>query len=114
MDLVHSRPRCLRVWECARTLWETLPRRCQNLAIWASQRMLFDPIKTFCFFYIYFIANVLFCFCIKSEQIQLIKPLKNFQVFKALVVAAEKNTVKLGEGGGVSKEICGTVRPPPV
>ena len=55
--LKHSRPQCLRVWECARKLWETLRRSSQNLAIWASQRMLFDPTQTFCFFYICFIAK---------------------------------------------------------
>ena len=85
----HSRPQCLRVWECARKLWETLRRSSQNLAIWASQPMLFDPTKTFCFFYIYFIAKVLCCFGIRTEEIQL-TALKNFQVSKALVVAAEK------------------------
>ena len=85
----HSRPQCLRVWEYARKLWETLRRSSQNLAIWASQRMLFDPTKTFCFFYIYFIAKVLCCFGIRTEEIQL-TALKNFQVSKALVVAAEK------------------------
>ena len=87
--LTHSRPQCLRVWECARKLWETLRRSSQNLAIWASQRMLFDPTKTFCFFYICFIAKVLCCFGIRTEEIQL-TALKNFQVSKALVVAAEK------------------------
>ena len=40
--VVHSRPQCLRVWECARKLWETLRRSSQNLAIWASQRMLLE------------------------------------------------------------------------
>ena len=55
--------------------------------------MLFDPTKTFCFFYIYFIAKVLCCFGITTEEIQL-TALKNFQVIKALVEAAEKNTVK--------------------
>ena len=85
----HSRLQCIRVWECARKLWETLRLRSQNLAIWASQRMLFDPTKTFCFFYIYFIAKVLCCFGIRTEEIQL-TALKNFQVSKALVVAAEK------------------------
>ena len=85
----HSRPQCLRVWECVCKLWETLRRSSQNLAIWASQRMLFDPTKTFCFFYIYFIAKVLCCFGIRTEEIQL-TALKNFQVSKALVVAAEK------------------------
>ena len=85
----HSRPQCLRAWECARKLWETLRRSSQNLAIWASQRMLFDPTKTFCFFYIYFIAKVLCCFGIRTEEIQL-TALKNFQVSKALVVVAEK------------------------
>ena len=64
-------------------------RSSQNLAIWASQHMLFDPTKTFCFFYIYFIAKVLCCFGIRTEEIQL-TALKNFQVSKALVVAAEK------------------------
>ena len=85
----HSRPQCLRVWECARKRWETLRLRSQNPAIWASQRMLFDPTKTFCFFYICFIAKVLCCFGIRTEEIQL-TALKNFQVSKALVVAAEK------------------------
>ena len=85
----HSRPQCLRVWEYARKLWETLRRSSQNLAIWASQRMLFDATKTFCFFYICFIAKVLCCFGIRTEEIQL-TALKNFQVSKALVVAAEK------------------------
>ena len=91
MDLVHSRPRRLRVSECARQLWETRGRRCQNLAIWASQRMLFDTTKTFCFFYIYFITKVLFCFGIGTEPIQLTEPLKNVQVSKALVVAAKNS-----------------------
>ena len=45
--------------------------------------------KTFCFFYIYFIAKVLCCFGIRTEEIQL-TALKNFQVSKAIVVAAEK------------------------
>ena len=85
----HSRPQCLRVWEYARKLWETLRRSSQNLAIWASQRMLFDATRTFCFFYICFIAKVLCCFGIRTEEIQL-TALKNFQVSKALVVAAEK------------------------
>ena len=90
----HSPPQCLRVWECARKLWETLRRSSQNLAIWASQRMLFDPTKIFCFFYIYLIAKVLCCFGMRTEEIQL-TALKKFQVFKALVVAAEKkNTVQ--------------------
>ena len=85
----HSRPQCLRIWEYARKLWETLRRSSQNLAIWASQHMLFDATKTFCFFYICFIAKVLCCFGIRTEEIQL-TALKNFQVSKALVVAAEK------------------------
>ena len=87
--LTHSRPQCFRVWECARKLWETLRRSSQNLAIWASERMLFDPTKTFCFFYIYFIAKVLYCLAIRTEEIQL-TALKNFQVSKTLVVVAEK------------------------
>ena len=89
IGLLNSRAQCLRVWECARKLWETLCRSIQNLAIWASQRMLFDPTKTFSFFYIYFIAKFLSCFGIRTEEIQL-TALKNFQVAKALVVAAEK------------------------
>ena len=52
--------------------------------------MLFDPTKTFCFFYIYFIAKVLYCLAIRTEEIQL-TALKNFQVSKTLEV---KNTVK--------------------
>ena len=47
------------------------------------------PLKAFCFFYILFIAKVLSCFAIRTEEIQL-TALKNFQVSKALVVAAEK------------------------
>ena len=89
LETFHSRPQCLRVWKCARKLWETLRRSSQNLAIWTSQGMLFDPTKTFCFFYIYFIAKVLCCFGIRTEEIQLMA-LKNFQVSKALVVAAKK------------------------
>ena len=85
----HSGPQYVRVWECARKLWESLRRSSQNLAFWVSQRMLFDPTKTFCFFYIYFIAKVLYCLAIRTEEIQL-TALKNFQVSKALVVAAEK------------------------
>ena len=64
----------------------------QNLAIWASQRMLFDPTKTFCFFYI-FIAKVLCCFGIRTEEIQL-TTLKNFQVSKVLAGSYRENTVK--------------------
>ena len=45
--------------------------------------------KLFPLFYIYFIAKVLCCFGIRTEEIQL-TALKNFQVSKALVVAAEK------------------------
>ena len=86
----HSRPQCLRVWECARKLWENLRLRSQNLAILASQRMLFDPTKMICFFYIYFIAEVLYCFVTRTGEIQLTEPLKNFEVSKAVVVAAEK------------------------
>ena len=89
----HSRPQCLRVWEYARKLWETLRRSSQNLAIWASQRMLFDAAKTFCFFYICFIAKVLCCFGIRTEEIQL-TALKNFQVSKALCGSCWENTVK--------------------
>ena len=85
----HSRPQCSRVWECARKLWENLRRRSQNLAFWASQRMLFDLTKTFCFFYIYFISIFLCCFGSRTDEIQL-TALENFQVSKALVVAAEK------------------------
>ena len=74
-----------------RKLWETPRLRSQNLAFWVSQRLLFDPTRTFCFFYIYFIAKVSCCFGIRTEEIQLTKPLNNFQVLpKALVVAAEK------------------------
>ena len=63
----------------------------QNLAIWASQHMLFDPTKTFCFFYIYFIAKVLCCFNIRTEEIQFIMALRNIQVSKALVVAVKRS-----------------------
>ena len=62
----------------------------QNLAIWASRHMLFDPTKTFCFFYIYFIAKVLCCFSIRTEEIQLMA-LRNIQVSKALVVAVKRS-----------------------
>ena len=92
--LTHSQSQCLRVWECARKLWETLRRSSQNLAIWASERMLFDPTKTFYFSYIYFIAKLLYCLAIRTEEIQL-TALKNFQVSKALVVAAEKTPLNV-------------------
>ena len=88
----HSRPQCLRVWECARKLWETLRRSSQNLAIWASQHMLFDPIATQTFYLLLLYLRhreVLCCFGIKTEEIQL-TAVKNFQVSKAFVVAAEK------------------------
>ena len=52
--------------------------------------MLIDPTKIFCLSYVYFIAKVLCCLGIRTEEIQLTEPLKNFQVAKALVVAAEK------------------------
>ena len=59
-----------------------------------SQRMLFDPTPNFLLFYIYFIgqsaAEVLGCFGIRTEEIQLTESLKNLQVSKALVVAADK------------------------
>ena len=45
--------------------------------------MLFDPTKTFCFF----LRRE--SLAIRTEEIQLTS-VKNFQVFKALVVAAEK------------------------
>ena len=50
LQTAHSRPQCLRVWKCARKLWETLRRSSQNLAIWVSQRMLFDPTQTVCLY----------------------------------------------------------------
>ena len=87
--LIHG-PSAYGFGNCARKLWETMRRCRQNLAIWASQRMLFDPTKTFCFFHIYFIAKVLCCFGIRTEEIPLTEPLQNFQVSKALVVATEK------------------------
>ena len=52
--------------------------------------MLFDPTKTFCFFYIYFIAKVLCCFGIRTEEIQLMA-LRNIQISKALVVAVKRS-----------------------
>ena len=52
--------------------------------------MLFDLTKTFSCFYINFIAKILCCFGIRTEEIQLTKPLKNFRVSEALGVAAEK------------------------
>ena len=85
----HSPPQCLPAWECARKLWETLRRIGQNLDIWASQRMLFDPTKTFCPFFYLLHREVLCCFGIRTEEIQLTVA-KDFQVSKALVVAAEK------------------------
>ena len=45
--------------DSARKLWETLRRPSQNLAIWTAQRILFYPMRTFVFFYIYFIAKFL-------------------------------------------------------
>ena len=56
-ERLHSQPQFLRVWERACKLWETLRRRSQNLAIWASKRMLFSPTKPFRFFYMFFIAK---------------------------------------------------------
>ena len=50
--------------------------------------MLFDPTQTFCFLYLLH-REVLCCFGIRTEEIQL-TAVKNFQVSKALVVAAEK------------------------
>ena len=89
-DLVHSLPQCLRVWEVRVSSGNSAHRSSQNLAIWASQHMLFDPTKTFCFFYIYFIAKVLCCFSIRTEEIQLMA-LRNIQVSKALVVAVKRS-----------------------
>ena len=67
-SFAHSRPQCLGVCECARKLWETLRQCRQNLAIWASQGMIFDPVNTFCFLFIYFIAKVLCCFGIRTDN----------------------------------------------
>ena len=85
-SFAHSRPQCLRVCECARKLWETLRRRRQNLAIWASQGMIFDPAKTFCFLST---SSRRSCAALVLEliKIQLTEPLKNFQVPKTLVRA---------------------------
>ena len=81
---IVERTKCERAWKSpdaildpnaygfgnARKVWETLRRSSQNMAIWASERMLFDPTKTCCFCYIYFIANVLYCLAIRTEEIQ--------------------------------------------
>ena len=90
--LWHSRPQCLRVWECARKLWETLRRSSQNLAIWVSQRMLFYPTKTFCFFYIYFIVKVLCCFGIRAKEIN--GNLEEFSGIQGCCGSCWANTVK--------------------
>ena len=86
-----------------------LRRSSQNLAIWASQRMLFDPSETFCFFYIYFIATVLCCFGIRTKDIQL-TALKSFQASTALVVAAEKIPLNVGVDKTRNMEHPGTSR----
>ena len=73
----------------ARVSSEKLCSGVAKIWLFGAQRMLFDPTKTFCFFYIYFIAKILCCFGIRTEEIQL-TALNNFQVSKALVVVAEK------------------------
>ena len=72
-----------------RKLWETLRRSSQNLAICASQRMLFDPTKTPLSASFTSTSSRKSCFGNRTEEIQL-TALKNFQVSEALVVAAEK------------------------
>ena len=32
-NLVHSQPQCLRIWECARKLWETLRTRVARIRL---------------------------------------------------------------------------------
>ena len=76
----------------ARKLWETLRRRSLNLAIWASQLMLFDPAKTFCFFYINVNAKVLCCFEIRTEEIN--RALKKFSGIQGSCGSCWENTVK--------------------
>ena len=51
---------CSRVFEYAKI----------RTVLQSTQRMLFDPTKTFCFFYIYFIAKILCCLGIRTEEIQ--------------------------------------------
>ena len=92
LRLNHSRPQCLGVWECFRKLWEL----CDGVAkIW-----LFGPHRECSLIqpklFASFISTssrksyaALCCFGIRTEEIQL-TALKNFQVSKALVVAAEK------------------------
>ena len=82
----------LRIWECARKLWETLHQSSQNLAIWVSQRMLFYPTKTFCFFYIYFIAKILCFFGIRAKEIN--GALEEFSGIQGSCGSCWANTVK--------------------
>ena len=78
--------------DSARKLRETLRQRSQNLAIWASQRMLFYPTKTFGFFYNLFHLEISCSFGIWTEETE---PLKNFQIHKALNCSSYwENTVK--------------------
>ena len=73
-----------------RKLWETLRRRSQSLASWASQRMLFNPTKTFCFLYVYFTAK----FHVSSE-LELKKwSLEEFSGTQGSCGSCWENTVK--------------------
>ena len=55
--------------------------------------MLFDPTKTFLFFYIHFIAKVLCCFGIRTEEIQL-TALRDFSGIQGSCGGCWENTVK--------------------
>jgi len=73
-----------------RKLWETLRRRSQNLAILASQRMLFNPTKTFCFLYVYFTAK----FHVPSELELKKRSLEEFSGTQGSCGSCWENTVK--------------------
>ena len=92
LDTIEKYVQIKRYAECARKLWETLRRSSQNLAIWVSQRMLFYPTKTFCFFCIYFIAKVLCCFGIRAKEIN--GALEEFSGMQGSCGSCRANTVK--------------------
>ena len=88
----HSRPQCLLVWD-ARFNSEKL---CAGVAkIWffgPHSACSFIPKKTFFFFYIYFIAKVLCCFGIRTEEINGV--LEEFSGIQGSCGSCWENTVK--------------------
>ena len=89
----HSRPQYLRVWGYARQLCGTLRRRSQNLVLWASsQRMLFYSNKNFFLLLLHFIAKVLCCFGIGTEEIN--GALEEFSRIQGSCCSCWENTFK--------------------